>query len=91
MENCPDCSADLRDKEIPAEYLRKGYYGPWAEGDPPRYWYRTIGVELPGVYDGILFWQCPDCGYRWHRWADKRMRSWAEPYLAKPEKREASR
>lgn len=28
---------------------------------------RKIGVEIRGVYDGVLFWQCPDCGGRWHR------------------------
>jgi hypothetical protein len=25
-------------------------------------------VEIRGVYDGGLFYQCPDCGGRWHRW-----------------------
>ena len=31
---------------------------------------RRIGVEIPGVYDGVLFWQCPDCGGRWHRFPE---------------------
>lgn len=26
-----------------------------------------IGIEIQGVYDGILFWQCA-AGHRWHRW-----------------------
>lgn len=30
----------------------------------------VLGVELPGVYDGVLYWQCPDCGGRWHRWPE---------------------
>ena len=28
----------------------------------------VVGVNIPGVYDGVLFWQCPFCGGRWHRW-----------------------
>jgi hypothetical protein len=32
---------------------------------------RRIGVEFQGVYDGILFWQCPDCDGRWHRFPEE--------------------
>ena len=28
---------------------------------------RVVGVEIPRIYDGILFWSCPDCGGCWHR------------------------
>jgi hypothetical protein len=28
---------------------------------------RVIGVEIRGVYDGILYWECPDCGFAWAR------------------------
>jgi len=28
----------------------------------------TAGVEVPGFYDGILFWACEVCGRIWHRW-----------------------
>lgn len=31
---------------------------------------RRIGVEVPTVYDGVLYWKCPDCGGRWHRWPE---------------------
>lgn len=31
---------------------------------------RKIGVEIQGVYDGVLFWQCPDCEGRWHRFSE---------------------
>jgi hypothetical protein len=78
---CPRCKADLRGKPIPEEYLRAGHYGEW-DGEPQ--WYsRTIGVEIPWVYDGVLFWQCPDCGGRWHRWAKGyEFRDLAEPYVS---------
>jgi hypothetical protein len=63
--SCPHCKADLRGERIPQEYIDKGYYN----ADDP-YYYRTIGVEVRGVYDGVLLWQCPDCGGRWHRWPE---------------------
>ena len=28
---------------------------------------RVIGNEIWGVYDGVLYWSCPDCGYAWVR------------------------
>lgn len=44
---------------------------------------RKIGVEVPGVYDGVLYWQCPDCGWRWHRWTNMpSMMAKAEPYVS---------
>lgn len=27
----------------------------------------VIGVQIDGVYDGVLFWQCPFCGNQWPR------------------------
>lgn len=29
---------------------------------------REIGVIEPGVYDGVLYWQCPFCKIARHRW-----------------------
>lgn len=63
--NCPHCGADLRAERIPQEYIDKGYY---SDADP--YYYRTIGINIRGVYDGVLFWKCPDCGGEWHRWPE---------------------
>lgn len=35
---------------------------------------RTVGVELPWVYDGVLFWACQDCGHgRPRAFVDRRM------------------
>lgn len=28
---------------------------------------RAIGHKVQNVYDGILYWSCPMCGHRWHR------------------------
>lgn len=29
----------------------------------------VIGVEIWGVYDGVLYWTCPN-DHRWHRWLE---------------------
>lgn len=50
---------------------------------------RTIGVEIWGVYDGVLFWRCPDCGGSWHRWSPDdwpRLYKAAEKYVGAPPK-----
>lgn len=26
----------------------------------------VCGHEIPGVYDGVVYWSC-NCGHRWHR------------------------
>lgn len=65
--NCPK-GCDLTGGEIPKESLEKGYYGKW-DGKTPQYYSRVIGVEIPGEYDGVLYWMCPDCGSRWHRFS----------------------
>jgi hypothetical protein len=67
MQTCP-AGHDLQAEEIPTEYLEKGYYGPW--DGTPRYYSKIIGVELPWIYDGIAYWQCPIDGERWHRFPE---------------------
>lgn len=57
---------DLRAGPISEDALRKGYYGEW-DGVTPQFYSRLIGVEIPGKYDGVSEWLCPDCGVRWDR------------------------
>jgi Zn ribbon nucleic-acid-binding protein len=28
---------------------------------------RIMGFEVQGVYDGVLYWQCMECGHAWPR------------------------
>lgn len=28
---------------------------------------RKIGIEVWGLYDGVCYWKCPDCGADWLR------------------------
>ena len=42
-----------------------------------------IGVEVRGVYDGMLYYQCPDCGGRWRRFEEGHwLRARAEKYIS---------
>lgn len=60
MDTCPHCSADLTGAPIPPESLK--YYASHT------HFSRKIGIQIQGVYDGSLFWMCPDCEGTWHRW-----------------------
>lgn len=60
---CPECDASWDGGDIP-EANRK-YYA------PPYKWSRLIGIEILHKYDGVSFWQCPDCPARWDRWTGK--------------------
>lgn len=31
---------------------------------------RKVGRRIPGVYDGVLFWECPYCAHTWQRWPE---------------------
>lgn len=46
---------------------------------------RVIGTEISRVYDGVLYWVCPDCLGSWHRWpADSPYRAEAEQFAGPP-------
>ena len=79
---CSVNGCDLRSRKIPRPCLELGYYGPWSPEDGPRYYSRLVGVEVSGVYDGVLYWQCPDCGAAWHRFpAIDWLHGTARPYI----------
>jgi hypothetical protein len=71
---CPHCRADLTGKPIPEQW--RDHYG-----DATHYSNR-IGVQITGVYDGILHWMCPFCDGKWHRWPEGHwLRKAAEKYI----------
>lgn len=42
----------------------------------------VIGVNIPGVYDGVLFWACMNCSHAWHRWpVNHYLHNRAAPYV----------
>jgi len=78
--NCPHCGNSLQGEPIPEEFRQKGHSGPPEKA--PTHVDRTIGVVIRGVYDGVLFWQCPDCGGRWYRFPlTDRLTKVAYPYV----------
>lgn len=57
-ETCPHCGASLQGTPIPEE--SQHLYG-------ATHFSRKMGVEIPGVYDGVAYWSCPACGMAWER------------------------
>jgi len=57
---CPSCKSSWDAGDIPKENHK--YYS------PPYKYFRVVGIEVPGGYDGISYWQCPDCNTVWDRW-----------------------
>lgn len=73
LDNCPHCGVSLLGTDIPAEH--RIYYG------MATHFKREIGFEQP-VYDGTLYYGCPDCGGLWHRFAaDHPLWNAAEQYV----------
>ena len=72
---------DNHDEQI--ERFGRCYCFPWGEREPEdRFFRREIMVEISGIYDGGLFYLCPDCGGKWHRWLEGSMlRDKAEAYV----------
>ena len=84
-EICPHCKHDMRGVPIPTENLRHYYpIGTPTEELRPKFYSRIIGVNHSGVYDGVLYWMCPDCGGTWHRFSPGDWRyDRAEQYITK--------
>lgn len=54
--NCPACKVSLLGDKIP-EDIAKFYHG--------THWKREIAIECPEMYDGVYYYQCPDCDHQW--------------------------
>lgn len=76
--DCPHCGVDLNGGKIPKDIVH--HYVPysvakkgsasvagWLEVNPWPTFSRKHGIEVRGVYDGVLVWQCPDCAEMWPR------------------------
>ena len=46
------------------DYVREFY-------TPPYKFSRLVGIEVRGKYDGVSYWECPDCKKRWDRFTGK--------------------
>jgi hypothetical protein len=54
--NCPHCKVSLLGAPIPAAHWQH-YSG--------KYFKREIGIEDSRKYDGVYYFQCPDCLGTW--------------------------
>lgn len=79
-DRCPSCGTCLIGNPIPDEHRRHkpdhdeqvtqyGHCYCLPYGDATHF-QRVIGIEVSGVYDGVLFWLCPDCDHAWPRWVN---------------------
>lgn len=62
LDSCPHCNASLIGNQIPED--QRAVFG------GATHFRRQIGIEVLGVYDGVLYYQCPDCKGHWHRWPE---------------------
>ena len=77
-DTCPSCKTDLRGEPIPAEHQH--HYG------EATHFSNCIGIEVQGVYDGVLYWMCPVCNHRWHRFPEGHpLRARAEQFVNRPD------
>lgn len=60
---CPFCHSDLRGEPIPKESQKS--YGNHT------HFSRLVGIEIRGGYDGVSYWECPDCLRVWDRFTGK--------------------
>lgn len=68
IDTCPFCKVSLQ--------------GPETSPGSGQYYSEVIGVQVRGVYDGELFFQCPGCHGRWHRFEPGHwLYDKAEPYV----------
>jgi transposase-like protein len=63
---CPACKSDLKGAPIPEEDRHN-----YSSGST--HFSRLIGIEIRGGYDGVSFWECPDCHARWDRFTGEKV------------------
>jgi hypothetical protein len=77
-DECPGCGTDLNGGKIPKDIVH--HYVPydvakkgsasvsgWLRVNPWPTFKKRHGIEVRGVYDGVLVWQCIDCNHMWPR------------------------
>ena len=76
---CPNCNSNLEGGLIFDTFMEQ--YGDedkaletaamYGATKTEGHWGREIGIEIPGGYDGISYYKCPDCNAYWDRWTGK--------------------
>ena len=77
---CPGCGASDIGGPIPEDIVHnyvpwdvykggKGAVRDWLKTNPWPTWRKFLGIEVRGVYDGVLIWKCEDCNHQWPRFS----------------------
>lgn len=69
VDACPRCKRSFKGPQIPDEFM-------FGESGPA-YYSSIIGVTIRGMFDVTAYWQCPYCGWAWHRFPETDPR-WAK-------------
>lgn len=74
---CPKCNADWDAGNVYETLRKHDAYASKTDdelrevashyGKPDARFSRLVGIQVRGVYDGVLYWECPDCHQRWNR------------------------
>jgi hypothetical protein len=67
------CLVSLEGEPIPEKH--KEFYG------NTTHFSRRIGIEVQGIYDGVLYYKCPDCGWAWQRFTSKWFMEMAQKFI----------
>jgi rubredoxin len=81
--HCPECGADWAGEDIFTVLRKQDWCKNKSDAElhvhiqesyaPPYKFSRIIGVELPydhpDHYDGVSYWECPDCKHKFPRFA----------------------
>ena len=85
-KECPKCGIEWEQKETIYEFFLNKYkdeekardaarsYGCLPE-KPKHFGKNVIGIEIQGMYDGVLFWECQSCKSTFNRFTMKEVKS----------------
>ena len=80
LDACPYCGFGLNGDLIADKLGEKVAIECY--GGKDQRWRNEIGVEVSEVYDGTLYYQCPQCSGTWHRWSpESGFQEKAEQYI----------
>lgn len=71
-ENCPHCGVSLIAEPLPPVADPNGTQLPGSVNE------KVMGIEIPEVFDGVLYWMCLSCRGAWHYWTTE----WGRRYEA---------
>lgn len=86
FKNCPDCGSSWEGEDIYEAFRKHVFYKDKTDAELKQYVYdhykwseqnkksfkRVIGIEIQGQYDGVSYFQCPDCRQTYNRFTGEK-------------------